>query len=139
MYKQITRISFSIRYTLLSAQLRWRGLSLAVLVFLLTTQGHLASAATMESPTLSPQERASYRRAAAYSRAHRGFSLVIMKDGQIVFEDYARNHTAAEAHNIYSGTKSFSCAIAIAASEDKLLSLDEPAEFLAMLFRRDNR
>lgn len=75
---------------------------------------------------VSPEELTTYQRAAAYSRAHRGLSMVVIKDGQVVFEDYADGHSANEAHNLYSGTKSFSCAIAVAAVEDKLLNLDEP-------------
>ena len=64
---------------------------------------------------LSPEELAAYKQAAGYSRAHRGVSMVVMKGGHIVFEDYAEGHSAQDANLIYSGTKSFSCAIAVAA------------------------
>ncbi|MBI3525688.1 MAG: serine hydrolase [Betaproteobacteria bacterium] len=74
----------------------------------------------------SPEELAAYQQAAAYSREHRGLSMVVVKDGQIVFEDYPDGHSAQDANLIYSGTKSFSCAIAVAAIEDQLLSFDEP-------------
>jgi CubicO group peptidase (beta-lactamase class C family) len=69
---------------------------------------------------------AAYQQAANYSRAHRGLSMVVMQDGHVVFENYADGHSANEAHNLYSGTKSFSCAIAVAAIQDKLLRFDEP-------------
>jgi CubicO group peptidase (beta-lactamase class C family) len=72
------------------------------------------------------KEMTAYQRAAAYSRAHRGLSMVVIKEAQIVFEDYAKGHSASEAHKIMSGTKSFSCAIAVAAIQDGLLSFDEP-------------
>lgn len=52
--------------------------------------------------------------------------MLIVKDGDVVFEDYAGGAKPVDAHNLYSGTKSFSCAIAAAAIADGLLSLDEP-------------
>lgn len=81
---------------------------------------------TVFAETAPAAATAAYRDAAAYSRAHRGLSMVVMKDGKVVFEDYAAGYSAADAHSLYSGTKSFSCAIAVAATEDGLLSLDEP-------------
>ena len=103
----------------------WLGLPVALTLTLVAS----LSSAWAESPrTLktSPKELAAYQQAAAYSRMHRGVSMVVMKNGQIVFEDYAEGHSADEAHNLYSGTKSFSCAIAVAAIQDRLLSFDEP-------------
>ncbi len=84
-------------------------------------------------------EFAAYQQAAAYSRAHRGLSMVVMKNGRVVFEDYAAGHSADEAHNLYSGTKSFSCAIAVAATQDKLLSFDEPVSQTIVEWRSDSR
>lgn len=52
--------------------------------------------------------------------------MVVMQGGRLVFEDYAEGTTQDDAHSLYSGTKSFSCAIAVAAAQDKLLHLDEP-------------
>ncbi|HEX9628169.1 MAG TPA: serine hydrolase domain-containing protein [Acidiferrobacterales bacterium] len=86
----------------------------------------IAAAVSGTDPGVTGPERIGYQRAAAYSRAHRGLSMVIVKDGQVVFEDYPDGHDADEAHNLYSGTKSFSCAIAVAAVEDRLLDFDEP-------------
>ena len=81
---------------------------------------------TASAASLSPKDLAAYQQAAAYSSAHRGLSMVVVKNGKIVFEDYAEGHSADEPHNLFSGTKSFSCAIAVAAAQDRLLSLDEP-------------
>ncbi len=75
---------------------------------------------------VAPQALAAYKQAAAYSRAHRGLSMVVMQNGEILFEDYAEGYTAEDAHNLYSGTKSFSCALAVAAIQDQLLSFNEP-------------
>ena len=80
----------------------------------------------MAGAHLSPEELAAYQRAALYSRQHRGVSMVVVKDGRIVFEDYPDGQGAEDANAIHSGTKSFSCVMAVAAIEDRLLSFDEP-------------
>lgn len=110
---------------LLSAWFSRPGL-LAALGFMLVAPVPVACAESAEHLKLPPEELAAYRQAAAYSRAHRGLSMVVMKNGQVVFEDYAKGQSANESHNLFSGTKSFSCAIAVAAVEDKLLRFDEP-------------
>lgn len=114
-----------------------RDFFLAVFGCLLGLHDPSASADTAVPSKVSLTEPAAYRQAAGYSRAHRGLSMVVMKNGQIVFEDYAGSHTADDAHNLYSGTKSFSCAIAVAASEDKLLSFDEPVSQSIAEWRTD--
>lgn len=63
--------------------------------------------------------------AATYSRAHAGLSVVVRHRNQVVYESYRSDLDADAAHNIFSGTKSFSCAVAVAAAEDGLLELDE--------------
>lgn len=63
---------------------------------------------------------------AAYSDAHRGRAVLILKDGRPVCEVYAAGTTADEAHPLYSGTKSFAGAMAVVAAQDGLLDLDEP-------------
>jgi len=70
--------------------------------------------------------RASYVRAATYSEEERGFGVVVMVDGRVIFEQYPRNVSAARAHMLASGTKSFVGPLAIAAQADGLLALDEP-------------
>lgn len=100
--------------------------AIAALGFILATSCLAVSAENAETFQASSGQLAAYREAAAYSRAHRGLSMVVMKNGKLVFEDYAGGYTADEPHNLYSGTKSFSCAIAVAAAQDKLLNFDEP-------------
>ena len=80
---------------------------------------------TMAPEGLAPAERSSLERSAAYSRSHGGLSMVVVRSGEVVFEDYAPGVSPGDAHNLYSGTKSFSCALAVAASMDGLLDLDE--------------
>jgi CubicO group peptidase (beta-lactamase class C family) len=70
--------------------------------------------------------QAAYRQAAQYSEANNGLAIAIAERGQLVFEAYAPGVDPQQPQPLASGTKSFSCAIAVAAVADKLLSLDEP-------------
>ena len=63
--------------------------------------------------------------AAAYSAKARGFSMLVIEDGKVIFEDYPNGHKASEPHELASGTKSFTGLCALAASEDGILTLDE--------------
>jgi CubicO group peptidase (beta-lactamase class C family) len=65
--------------------------------------------------------------AAAYHAARRGISLLVMRAGALLFEDYPNGGAADRAHELASGTKSFLGIIAAAAAQDRLLELDEPA------------
>ncbi|MCX7601341.1 MAG: serine hydrolase [Meiothermus sp.] len=67
-----------------------------------------------------------HQRAAAYSAQNRGLALLVMVDGQIVFEDYPGRGSPTRAHELASGTKSFCGVMAVAAAQDGLLALDEP-------------
>lgn len=51
--------------------------------------------------------------------------MLVMKDGQVIFERYARGWTADRPHPLASGTKSFAGITAAAAITDGLVSLDE--------------
>lgn len=63
--------------------------------------------------------------AAAYSAKARGYSMLVIEDGKVVFEDYPNGHKGSEPHELASGTKSFTGLCALAASEDGMLDLDE--------------
>lgn len=77
------------------------------------------------SSRLEAGEAANYERAADYSEDKRGFSLLVMKEGKVVFERYAAGRSPDEASQLYSGTKSFwGVAVMVAVGEGKL-SLDE--------------
>jgi len=82
--------------------------------------------------TVSAQESATgslnFEAAAAFSAEDRGDAVVVMIGGEIVFEEYQNDYDPDVPHILASGTKSFSCAIAVAAIEDGLIaSLDERA------------
>ncbi len=83
----------------------------------------LVRAADPPPPTSDALAR--YRQADAYSRAHHSLVLIVLEGDEIVFDDYQYDYAPHVAHALYSGTKSFSCAIAAAAVDDRLLDLDE--------------
>ncbi|MEP7155552.1 MAG: serine hydrolase [Betaproteobacteria bacterium] len=66
------------------------------------------------------------RAAADYSAANNGDAVLVMQNGQIIFEEYQNGYNQALPHLLASGTKSFNCAIAVKAQEENLVDLDEP-------------
>ena len=71
-------------------------------------------------------DAASCERAAAYSERRSGRALLVMRDGEIVFERYS-DWSAEKPHPLASGTKSFSGVLAVTAVSDGLFEdLDEP-------------
>ena len=72
------------------------------------------------------QESSAYQTAIDYSNAHRADALLIYRDGELLVETYNRRYDSNEPHRLNSGTKSFTCAIAVAAIQDGLItSFDE--------------
>lgn len=84
-------------------------------------------------------DRAALGRAATYSEEERGYGIVVMVDGRVVFEQYARNISPARTSLLASGTKSFVGPLAIAAQADGLLRLDEPVSETLHEWRADAR
>ncbi|MBI1304605.1 MAG: serine hydrolase [Phycisphaera sp.] len=87
-----------------------------------------------EAPTAQPRATvlaaddaflARCRAAAEYSRKHDGEVLLVLLDGEPVFEDAIPRFSIDTPHPLASGTKSFSGIAAALAIEDGLLSLDE--------------
>jgi CubicO group peptidase (beta-lactamase class C family) len=64
-------------------------------------------------------------RAAGYSENNRGFSMLVMQNGKIVFEHYANGGGADMRCKIFSGTKSFWGLAALCAVRDGLIKLDD--------------
>ncbi|MEQ7154549.1 serine hydrolase [Brevundimonas aurifodinae] len=83
------------------------------------------TARTARLPTAA--ETAAYQSAAAYSNTLSGNAVVIMRDGLIVFEQYASSFSQTSPNPLASGTKSFSCAFAVAAETDGLVKIDDLA------------
>lgn len=65
------------------------------------------------------------RAAAAYSAAHTGVAMLVMKGGKVVFEDYPNGHSPRDMHKIYSGTKGFWILAALKATEEGKIDLDQ--------------
>ena len=64
--------------------------------------------------------------AADYAERHALEAMLVVSDGDALFERYAPGFDAAKPHALYSGAKSFWGVAAVAAAEDGLLALDEP-------------
>lgn len=86
----------------------------------------LATSAAAQAGSDARAERARFRDAAAYSRAHAGDALLVVRGDSVVFEQYDNGYRRDRPHPIASGTKSFACALAAAAVEDGILAWDEP-------------
>lgn len=61
-----------------------------------------------------------------YAQKHALEAFVVLRGGKTVVERYAGGFTAASAHPLYSGTKSFWGVAAFYSQSDGLLDLDEP-------------
>lgn len=122
-----------------------RGAHIALVVVLVVAVGLVATkvpcvrAGRPAGTATSSGDLARYAAAAAYSRAHHGLSMVVMKEGRVVYEDYRKGQSAGDAHLIYSGTKSFSCALAVTAAMDGMLTFDERVSDTITEWRGDAR
>lgn len=87
----------------------------------------------------APDDLARYEQAAAWSDDRSGLALLIVHGGDVVFEHYAPGYSADQPVHLFSGTKTFSCAIAMTAVEDGTLSLDEPASDTITEWQGDDR
>ncbi len=69
-----------------------------------------------------------YGAAAAYSAESNGVSMLVMRAGEILFEDYPGDGAVDKGWQLASGTKSFTGIMAAAAQQDGLLDIDEPVQ-----------
>jgi CubicO group peptidase (beta-lactamase class C family) len=65
--------------------------------------------------------------AASYSAQHNGAALVILRHGKLVYAAGQNGHDLHRSRHLFSGTKSFSCALAAILQRDGQLELDQPA------------
>jgi len=77
-----------------------------------------------ERPRIADDEAQRFRAAAEYSRSQHGVAVLVMRRGEVVFEDYAPGWSD-KPHLLASGTKSFCGVMAACAVQDGLLTLDE--------------
>jgi len=106
-------------------------------MLLITRRTALAGAVALAAtPVMAMTPTPGFASAAAYSTERRGVSLLVMQGGRVLFEDYPRS-TAGTAHELASGTKSFSGVLAAAMVQDGLLSLAEPCSNTLVEWRND--
>ncbi len=75
------------------------------------------------TPTAEQRERC--RLAVAYSKSHSGYAVLILENDRVICEDYHGATTQPAPHHLYSGTKSFSCALAVSLADEGKLRLDD--------------
>jgi CubicO group peptidase (beta-lactamase class C family) len=95
------------------------------IVILALAAAALARAEDAAAPSSDTIDAARCKLAAEYSAARRGVSVLLMLDGKILFEDYPAGGSPDRAHELASGTKSFSGVAAAAAVQDGLFKLDD--------------
>lgn len=78
-------------------------------------------------------------RAAKYSESKRGVSMLVIQNGQTIFEHYANGGSARGRWPIFSGTKSFWGIAALAAMRDGLVKLDDPVSDTITEWKSDPR
>lgn len=92
-----------------------------------------------DKPALSDAECKSFQTAAEYSRDGKGTAVLVLRAGEIIFEDYANDTTATTPHLLASGTKSFSGIMAQCAVEDGLFQLDDKVSETITEWKTDPR
>jgi CubicO group peptidase (beta-lactamase class C family) len=80
-----------------------------------------------------------FNAAADYSSARRGQAVLVWQTGREVYAQAQNGFDLESPHILASGSKSFACAIAIAAQDDSLLTLDEPVAQTLPEWRGDPR
>ncbi|MBN2798362.1 MAG: beta-lactamase family protein [Deltaproteobacteria bacterium] len=75
----------------------------------------------------SAEALARYEAAADWSEAHHGLALLVLDGDRLVYQRYAPGWDASTPHHLFSGTKSFSCALVASAQAEGLLEYDDPA------------
>jgi CubicO group peptidase (beta-lactamase class C family) len=77
-------------------------------------------------PTRAPAVEA-IRAAAEYSKSQTGQTMVVMFDGKVIFEQYDNGGAIEKPHYLASGAKCFVGPAVVAAVQDGLIKLDNPA------------
>ena len=74
----------------------------------------------------SEEQLARYESARAYAEDHRALAMLVIEGTDIVYEWSRDGYDPTTPRHLFSGTKSFSCAVAETLVEDGLLDLDAP-------------
>lgn len=76
---------------------------------------------------IDPERISRFEAATRYSDEHFGRAVLVIEGDRVIWERYRRGLHQDEPKQIFSGTKTFLCAAAVAAEVDGLLDLDQPA------------
>ena len=95
-----------------------------------------SAAACVAAPAFA--QSFNFAAASAYSAERQGVSLVVMRRGEIVHEDYPNEAGAERGWELASGTKSFTGVMVAAAVRDRTLSWDERAADTLVEWRNDD-
>lgn len=100
----------------------------------------LAASAAACLATPATAQSLDFTAAATYSADRRGVSMLAMRRGEVIFEDYPNQGSAARGWELASGTKSFTGIMCAAAIQDRLISSwDERAAETMSEWRNDER
>jgi len=90
---------------------------------------------TPQPPTPPPVAALNLEGAAGVAFAAGARAMVVIHKGERVFERYAGAGGSSVSEPLASGTKSFNCALAVAAADDGLLGLDNPSSWAVSPWR----
>lgn len=96
----------------------------------------VASAAEAAAPEMAGLNLAA---AAQYSADRDGAALVVLRHGKLLYQSGQNGRDLLQARHLFSGTKSFSCALAVVLQSDGLLDLDKPAAAVLTEWQPDSR
>jgi len=94
-----------------------------------------AAAASLAAPALAEAGR--FAAAARYSAERRGVSLLVLREGRVLFEDYPNEGGPDRAFELASGTKSFCGPLLAAAAAEGLIGPAEPCAAVLPEWRGD--
>src|SRR5439155_7611555 len=106
---------------------RMRAASLHIVTLIIASASIVSLAYAADPlPTRAPAVEA-MKAAADYSKSQTGQTMVVMFDGKVIFEQYDNGGAIEQPHRLASGAKCFTGSGAIAAVQDGLIKLDNPA------------
>jgi len=87
----------------------------------------------------TPEERERCRLAAEYSESHGGLSLLVVRGDHVICEVQHGENRPETPHHLFSGTKTFACALSAVLRAEHGLALDAPASVVLPEWRADVR
>lgn len=90
-------------------------------------------------PATAGSDGSPFDAAAKYLESKNGHAMLVYLDGRLVFERYLNGYEPTTPHQLASGTKSFSGAMAVAAVQDGFLDLDEKVADTITEWKADER